>query len=846
MRTISGPELTVLNSDRPNVYAKLEIKNASGTWKDYTNLSAKDYFIGAVLSTNVDTPVWSLQASVKRDGELATESLSPLRGDSILNVDDTLAPAPAIQAAREWRVSVAVVANGAAIVSGDWKELAHGYLDKPDFTSDPMQLEGRSVGARLMDSTIRVKRTYAGAFEDVAQQIVTDNLPAPVPSLYIPVAPAFTVTEFTPYQVSVMDALVTLALSTGYMVRDVYDPSDGLMKTGILDPNRAKATADTTISPTIYLAVDGASLDVSNVRNYIEGEAIDAATGGVITTFARDPASIAAFGNIERYMKFSENATSPIDTFDELQAMVDAALADLSTPKFDHVVTSTLFWPSEIADLYDFIGNAVHYDTTQRLAVFGIVHDLMTRGHGTTQWQCRGTPAGAYLEWIRRQGPGPQTPAIPPAPQVDFVVAEAHSYGAGDDGDYDGGLWALVRFNAGMAELGVFAELADGPTFSVQQSNVREVMGRFRRPEGVEGTDPNFAALIRFSTRKSFYKRLVFVGYSDLGRPSKEVIWPVAVQAVDPTPTPLDGTVVSMNVTSDPTQSQYAVTVTPDDLEPTLGNNWLIITRNGQVVFRLMIGTNTDPVTFLDTGLEPFNSYQYETFILNIGETWGVSGPKLRFVTGNAPLPTTPMFTVGPVAQLIGGVPQVYMEGTSNVTGANRMAAYKSFDRVSTAAFGTMAGPPFTPFIAVDPDIGPKWYKLVAYSTLDPDVWAESPWVWFAGIPNPGSGGTDPPEFVDDTPKVELRGGTNGTVAIPVLLFRWICTTSGAAQVQIQESNDNGLSDAWAEYHTSASVASGEYVDMARISTDMWYRLVALDIADNPIAWSAGVHYQPA
>jgi hypothetical protein len=33
---------------------------------------------------------------------------------------------------------------------------------------------------------------------------------------------------------------------------------------------------------------------------------------------------------------------------------------------------------------------------------------------------------------------------------------------------------------------------------------------------------------------------------------------------------------------------------------------------------------------------------------------------------------------------------------------------------------------------------------------------------------------------------------------------------------------------------------------MARISTDMWYRLVALDIADNPIAWSAGVHYQPA
>jgi hypothetical protein len=309
---------------------RLEIKNASGTWKDFSALGGKDYVLGAASRTDVDSPVWSMQARFKRDGEAATESLAPLRGDSTLNVNDASTYAPAINAAREWRLSVAVVAAGATVLSGDWKELCAGYLDKPDFTSRRDDRR-RPLGGRAAHGPDHPRQAHV--HRHAGRRRAADRHrqhPTPAPTLYIPTPPAFTVTDYTPYQVSVMDALVTLALSTGWMVRDVYDPADSTMKTGIIDPNRDKASADATIAPTVYLTVDGASLDMANVRNYIEGEAIDSETGGVITTFARDPASIAAFGGVERYMKFSEDATSPIDTFDELQAMVDAALADLS------------------------------------------------------------------------------------------------------------------------------------------------------------------------------------------------------------------------------------------------------------------------------------------------------------------------------------------------------------------------------------------------------------------------------------------------------------------------------------------------------------------------------------
>jgi hypothetical protein len=422
------------------------------------------------------------------------------------------------------------------------------------------------------------------------------------------------------------------------------------------------------------------------------------------------------------------------------------------------------------------------------------------------------------------------------------VLGEADSYGADEADDasgYDGGIWVGGRLNAGCAEMAVYAELADGEGFSVDQTSSTQAIPRFRRPEGTEGTDPDFQFFFRLTTRAGFYKRITVVGYSALGRPSKENIWPVAVQAVDPVPTPEDGLIESVTVTPDVTRTQYAVTVTPLSVDVVNTDNWLVITRNGVTVFRQPIGTDLSPVTFLDTALTPSNTYQWEAFIWNTG----VSGPKNFWVAGNPPTISTPQFTLGPVAQIIDGVPKVYIEGTSNITGANRMALVKSFDQRSTTTIG-IAGPPFTPYIAIDADTRMKWYKLIAYSTIDATVWAESAWRWWPGLQPTGSQGAVPPVFVGGTPKLEMSGGTNGTVAIPVLAIRWTCATSGAAQISIQQSPDNGLTP-WAEVVRDASVASGEYRSLTLVSTDTYYRLAALDASGGALAWSAGVHYVP-
>lgn len=841
MRTVSGPQLTLLNGATLNVYTRFEIKNASGTWKEFTNLGGKDYFISARLETNVDNPVWSLSASLKRDGELAAESLSPMRGDSTLNVDDALAPAPAINAAREWRVSVNVTAAGVSPAGLDWRELCSGYLDKPDFTADPMVIEGRSVGVRLMDTTIRVKRTYSGAFADVAQQIVNDNVPTP-PTLYIPSPPSFTVTEYIPYQVSVMDALVTLALSTGWMVRDVYDPGSGTMKTGIIDPGRARSP-DATMSPTVYRTVDGASLDTSTIRNVIEGEFVDGVTGEVLSITVTDPASIAAFGNIERYMKFSEDATSPIKSGNEMLDMVNAALSDLSTPKFDHVITSTLFWPAEIADLYTFTGNAVHYNDAQTLAVFGITHTL-EKGHGATTLTCRGSPSGAFMEWIRRQGSGPIGPLVPPQTVVNWIAAEATQYG-GLTGVVDGAIWIGYTLPAGVDEMRIHALLGDGPNLGVPSSvDPTTLAATIRRPEGDVGKSAAYGSIVILSTDENFYKRATIYSVRG-GLTSQPVIAPTdgAIQAVDPSPLPLDGEVDSLTVTR--SGSTNTVTVTPGLTEPLLGFNYVCIIRNKHILPPIPIGTSVSPVVFVDSGLEPSAaaSYAYEAFIGNFGPTWFMSGGK-RMVIVEAPVIDPPVFVNGtPIAAIVSNVQKVQIDWTGTTPGATGVRVEASLDQITVRTVGTGSLASGTVYDSI---LGLKSYRLVATNGAT-DV-AFSRWVIYGGSDEgPVSNPTAVPEFVNGTPKIVF--GTTFPTPTLVLAIEWRCQTAGAAYVRIMRSTTgSGGTYSMVPGGLSANVSNSAWKspDATYITTDSWYKLQAL-AADGTtvLATSALVHWVP-
>lgn len=830
--------------------ARCEVLDVDDTWQDLATLGPDnvDVFLGATLTDNVDAQAWT--ASIRVRLSYGTEGASPLLAASVFNRDGTNAYAPLLNVGARVRLFAKTALPTDTLGSITEYLIFDGRVDRSDFTRDPMVLTCRDLGGKLSDTIIRVQRYYGAedgsiSDADVIQQLLTDNAGILGESITLETdgSPDFPILSQTAVNVSVYDAIQLVASLSGKVVRYRFQ-SDGTFKLTLYDPLREKTTPDYTVAPSEYHAVDQAAIDSLNVRNVVRVWYTDAA-GVAAFVEVDDPDSVAVFG--ERFMQLGGEATTNITTAQQADNLANFALSDLSMPRFDWTAKSTFTWFSEIHDLIEWTGNNVHTDDPQELAVIGLTHEFPDGGQGaaTTSWECRGTPAGAYERWFRLQG-GPQVSAIPPAPTIDFVLGESDSYGADEDDDtsgYDGGIWVGGTMNAGCETMAVYAELADGEGFSVDQTSSTQAIPDFRRPDGIEGTDPNFRFFFRLSTRAGFYKRITIVGKSSLGRPSKENIWPVAVQAVDPVPTPEDGVIDSITVTRSPNGIDYLVSVTPASVDTVNTENWLVITRNGITVFRLMIGTSLATVNFLDTGLDFQNTYQYDAFIWNNG----VSGPKNRWVDGPpTSTPTTPTFTLGPVGRLIGGVVQVYMEGTSDVPGANRMAVVKSINQIVTTTFSPMAGPPWSPFTAVDPDIAPKWYKLIAWSTSDSDVWDESPWVWWPGIGPTGSQGPNPPVFVDDTPKTELAGGTGGTVAIPVLAIRWTCATSGAVQIAIQQSDDNGASDPWTTIYTDASVASGEFRSFQLADDAAWYRLAALDAGSAIIANSAGVLYDPA
>jgi hypothetical protein len=848
-RTFSAPERTKSKATVVRHVLRAEVRDVDDSWQDLRDLGVDglDVLVGGTLSTTTDELVW--RATVRVALGRGEEGTSPLLADSLLNRASGLY-SPLLTPGAQIRLHADTLASGEAADESTKRLMFVGRIDRAEFASDPLTLTCRDLGGKLLDTIVREDRTYGDKDAPVAahlvmQQFLDDNADIIGESitLSVPDVPTYVVDEFRQVGVSVLDALNTLAMLFGWVVRYKFDASDDFVLT-LYDPLRDRvipAGGDYLIEPTEYHEVNEAALDLTGVRNRLRGWFRDGVTGEALSVEVSDSGSILTFG--ERFEQFGGDLLLPITNGIDMLAFLQYALADQAAPPFDHTVKMMFLHFVSLGDVPELGPNDVHYDEAQQLAVVGITHEFpdSAQGASTTTIATRGTPSGAYKRWLRFRG-GPVFPTIPPAPVIEAVLGEADSYGADEDDDssgYDGGVWVLGRFNAGCVGITVYAELADGEGFSVDQTSSTVAIPDYRRPDGVEGFDPNFQFLFRLRTPAGFYKRITLVGRGASGLLSRENIWPFAIQAVDPIPTPDDGTIANIDVTKNPIGTEYTVTVTPGSVDTAFTNHLLVITRNGITVFKVPIGTSLDPVTFLDTGLTPQNTYQYETFILSEG---CVSGPKNRYVFQNPPLSDAPQFTVGPVARIIDDVPKVYMEGVTGLAGADRMAFVKSLDQVNTETNGISSG--LTPFIGVDPATNAKWYKLIAYSSTDPDIYAESQWRWWPGLQPTGSQGADPPAFTGDTPKLEMAGGGGGTIAIPVLAFRWTGATSGAVQTQIQESTDNGLTDPWTAYWTQAGL-SGEYYDVGRVSTDMWYRVAALNTAGTALAWSAGEHYVP-
>jgi hypothetical protein len=826
VRVIAAPELTLLQGKTFKTDERFEVENVDGTWVDLS-----DRLLAADITDDVDQKTVTVVFTLARDsGDSNGASLSPLMAGSTLNVDDSDVYAPLITAGRKFRFSVCCVALTASFASGTYHELVTGRFDKPSFAATQMTVEARDLGGLLIDTIAITDTTYGdeddpGTALGVGQQYLDDNVGEDAPTLVDESGTDFVVTAFRQVNVPVMEGLNSLATKAGgLVVRYKYDAA-GVSQLTMFDPLRDNTTPAVTLTPSRYIEIPLAAIDQTNIRNIIRGEYIDPVTGELsrITPDPTDTDSVAAFG--PRFMQIGSEMFEGL-TGNQVLDVLNAALADLAFPKFDHEVTRLGFWPVEIGDVIEWAPNGTTYDETQTLAVVGYTHRF-ERGTFRTTFRCRGTPAGSYADWIRRQGTGPTGPQIPPAPELLFWLGEQTQFGGTLD-TVDGAVWLGYRMPAGVDEIRVHVLQGMSNTVGVPNVDGTTLALTIRRPEGNIGKGQQFApnrygqqpgeyvSMAVLSTDPNLYKRGLFQGVK-AGLTSVPVITD-AVQAVDPSGNIQDGTIGSLDVVRD--GGSFTVTVTPSFVDPTQGS-WLCLVRNEHILPMTYIGQSLDPVVYVDDGLPSDDSYKpvYDAFIW----TGGVSGPLFRADPVAAGL-TPPAFTLGtPVAAISAGEKKVQISWTGTTAGATGVRVEATLDKqlVRVVDSGALASG-----TVYDTVLTPKFYRLVAFDGSTDLAWSE--WVFYATIQGPLSNPLAVPVFANNTPKPKLAG--TGFTDQLRLSVQWKCATPGAAVIAVMRSTAGaGGPFSIVIGSPSADVSAGEWVSptSAYATTDAWYKLEA-------------------
>lgn len=409
-RTFTVGQRTAIGSGHYNAYAKVELMDSEGNWRDVSSYFDADHFNRAVLRRSVDDNCWRLTLELTREA-LGT-SLSPLMESSEANRDSMDDYAPFLDPSRQWRAYCAILAHGATLVGGDWELLCQGTYGKINIQSPSpiIRLTGRDLGASLLDCYIDEERWYGDndnpiAMEDVIQQLLDDNLGVGAITLDTPVSPSFVMNRFNIKDMNLMAAVNLVAAKAGFVVGYRFDASDNFKLT-LYEPNR-EAVADDgeedwELGPDEYLAVPDAEIDDSGVRNYIIVHYWDESANKVLPIIAQDADSIARFGGphgLPRRMAIDLSEDTNVTTAARATAFAEAVLADLKTPPFTHQVVATGFWIAELGDWGKFLANDIHYDVDQFAAVTAIEH-VIENGNLKTTLNVGGQPRGRYRTWV--------------------------------------------------------------------------------------------------------------------------------------------------------------------------------------------------------------------------------------------------------------------------------------------------------------------------------------------------------------------------------------------------------------------------------------------------------------
>ncbi len=844
MRTISAPERALIGGQTLEYHLRVEIENESGTWINYSDdpVGGIDWIEEVTLSESIDQPVAGGSLRLKREADDGTQllSLAPFVATSPLNVDDLAAYSPVIHPGRGVRIWLAPVANGAgrpADVSASWKKVFDGILGKPQWGPEySIDVGLRDLGARLADVIIEELREYGStsgiAVETVMNQILADNGIAI--TVTVPVSPNWFLLPYEQARVPVFDALRALALQIGWDLRYKYPAVGDTPLLTLYPPDRTgvftNLVTGLVVTPDEYIKVTNMEIGDDEVRNFGRLIYVDGATGTKAEVTQFDSASIATFNR--RYIEISEGSSSNIDTAAEAQAMIDAVIADLATPFADHALEIFHLWPVQLGDVMRCTANDVHYTDDQEYAVVALSHRFAD-GHAESTLQMRGKPAGAYRQWIAMHGLGPGDADGIPAPKFTFLLGE-ESEGGGISGD--GQAWIGVEFDPDTEYVVVYGEEgadANTPTPDISEN---AVCLRLSRPEGDIGQDPRWKTIIGIATRPLRWRKVRAVGYSATGVKGPDWI-PPAVEAADPTPAIVDGTIQGFTINPVATLSKNVLDVRPGTIDPA-GGNYIAVRRDGVDLTQLFIGADTSQKFIDDTGINPNARYTYEVFIWNNG----VSGRHRRHGTG---LPATPQFDFADqTPRLVWD--DILQKNFVKLAWAITGGAYPTADHVvieygkngvnfptelTTVAVGS------SPYL--DANTKTKFYRLRLEDAANAILAYSNPgFLDGSGIP-PSFGPTALPIWNPvPTAQVFNVGGTLGTS----LMIGFICPTSGAVECSIEYSLDNGVVDPWHELFRSAKLSGGKTFS-GDPSILQYYRLRAIAPGDVTLAVSASKYW---
>ena len=356
-------------------------------------LDLSDYFLTGVYEQGTDELIDAL--TVNLDRSMGASSLSPL-----------MTANPPVDLGYDIVFEAAVTPNATAVVSGDWMELFRGSVRAVDPTNERMVVVCQDQGGKLHQRKIKVIRQYGAEppaeLDTVIQAILTDNATGETVYSYQPSGAG--VTPYSQKLESVLQATRTLAETIGDTTRYWWDDATSQFRFTRLRPPRDKVDPDWTMSPSRYLQVRELKKDLEDVRNDITVEFGPANNRQSVNV--RDEDSIAAYGEIP--MRISEASTSPVQTLEQATALANAALSDLSQPDVTHSVEDFFQPHLQIWDLLNFLPNAVHYSTSQQLAIMSLRHEFLGPGIAHTTAYCRGKPSAGVLMWRRRAKAGAQ------------------------------------------------------------------------------------------------------------------------------------------------------------------------------------------------------------------------------------------------------------------------------------------------------------------------------------------------------------------------------------------------------------------------------------------------------